>query len=69
MDEPYRAEDLDYAGTIVGYKIEQRKNTTPLVRFYIEDDEYWSESFVLDISWTRDLKKMINHLESNGLKK
>jgi hypothetical protein len=74
MKEPLRTEDLDYAGRIIGYKIEERKFTTPLVNFYIEDDGYWLESFKLDITWETDLldmaKSLTEHFEkANGYTK
>lgn len=62
MQQPLLKQDLDYAGTIIGYKIINRPETTPLITFYIKDDNWWSEIFSLDITWTNDLIAMTQAL-------
>lgn len=59
-----RAEELDYAGKIFGFKIVKRDGHGDLVKVYLEDDEWWTEKFSIDAYWLGDLKVMADTASS-----
>lgn len=54
-DEEFELGKPDFAGACFGFNVTPRKNMSPLLTMFVEDDGCWHKKTSFDASWADDI--------------